>query len=147
LLLNILLWIIVIIILLGILGKEILRYQEAKRDGEDPDRNKKRFRRRVKGVAILMLIFLTIQLGEYIEPHLTKREILIFYLNCFIELIWLLILVAREFTDISNSYLSLRSEVTIDTLKQIQEEVAANRSPDDQPIPGPDFDENDKPES
>lgn len=146
-LLNILLWIIVIIILLGILGKEILRFQEAKRDGEDPARNNKRFRRRVKGVGVLLLIFTTIQLGEFIEPYLTKREVLIYYLNCFIELIWLLILVAREFQDISNSYMSLRSEVTIDTLKQIQEEVAANRSPDDQPIPSPDFEDDEKPES
>jgi hypothetical protein len=132
---KILLWIAFLLLLLFLWGREILHTGAARRAGRDVRAAYRRFRRRTLGLFILFLLALTYQASDWI-PFASLRHEAIYYGLYFILLIWLLIIAARDFTDLAESYVRDENRVTLETLQNLEKEIRTRRRGEDQRIPG-----------
>lgn len=126
-----------IIIISGyIIGRETLAVQAGLRTGEDHLLLFRRFRRRLKGVVLLIVLFL---LATYLEPFTAAewsgaREVLLYFGLCLIVLIWVLILATRDMRETAERALAQGQKLTTDSFEEIQQQIMIRRR-DHQRIP------------
>ena len=123
-------WLIFLLCLGVLFCREVLNFGEAKRSGVSMERHYKLFRRRTKGLLVFLLFGFCYQLGLYIEESLEPKQRLVYFSMYFMQLIWILILVARDFHEIARSYSLLKEQVTVESLESIGKDVEDNK-----PIP------------
>ena len=146
---RVILWTAFIALLAVLWGREILAFGEARR--RMPDNHKRdelRFRRRTLGLFVLLLLVLSYDASNFLfDPDtlfgraVDLRTELIYFGMCFILLIWLLIIAARDFHDIAESYLSSETNITLQTLTDVESEILKRKSGDDAPIPPMNFED------
>lgn len=113
----------------GMLGREVLVLGRGRRAGEDPVPLFRRFRRRAKGLILLVLLYLFAAFfDEAIRRfHFTAREVALYAGFCLIMLIWLLLLAGRDVRDTALTALKERRELTSDSFARIEEEIRRRR--------------------
>ena len=113
----------------GMLGREVLVLGKGRRSGEDPLPLFRRFRRRAKGLLLLIVLYLFAAFfDEAIRRlHFSAREVALYAGFCLIMLIWLLILAGRDIRETALTALKERRELTTDSFARIEEEIRRRR--------------------
>jgi hypothetical protein len=113
----------------GMLGREVLVLGRGRRTGEDPSPLFRRFRRRAKGLILLVLLYLFAAFfDEAIRRlHFTGREVALYAGFCLIMLVWLLLLAGRDVRETALTALKERRELTSDSFARIEEEIRRRR--------------------
>lgn len=132
----ILLWLLILSALGLLLWREHHACQFAKATGRFVERAKTRYKRRVLGIVLLFLLLLTLQVGEYLADSFDLRGRLLFYLMCFIQLVWVMILAARDINELAGNYAKLRTELTLSALRELEREMERrDKGTDEELIP------------
>ncbi len=135
---RLIIWIVFLATLALIWSRELLAYAKARRSAPDDDtrlRLIKRFRRRSLGVFVLLLLGTSVDLSNYLDPVLAPEEMLGYYGMCLIELIWLGLIASRDITDVLEVYANSQTEMTIQALVEIEQQIEAAKDPDERKIP------------
>ncbi|MGF1573197.1 MAG: hypothetical protein ACFCU1_09005 [Sumerlaeia bacterium] len=91
-------------------------------------------------MAILLVLFALLQLGEFYGGFMDLQQKVLFYLMCMILLIWVMILASRDFHDLAASYSTMRLEMTLSALQDLEKEMASyNKGTDEEAIPALNF--------
>jgi len=134
-------WTAFVILLAVLWGREVLHFGEQRREGTATREDYLRFRRRTLGIGVLLVLAVAADMGGLVADWLALdlRGKLLYYGICFIMLIWLLIIAARDMKAIGETWVHEQNRLTVSTLRDLESRMRSLRDPDDQPIPPLDF--------
>ncbi len=109
----------------ALLCREILTLGQEKRAGKDVDALYKRFRRRAKGLLLLIFLFALTAYYDYFEASEFSgaREIVLYVGLVMIVLIWVLILASRDLKETAHEALRNKQELTLSSLADFEREL------------------------
>lgn len=114
-----------LLVCLGLWGREFLRVGESIRGGEDSGRVYRRFRRRTKGIALLIFLYiLSVFYDDFTEVFLySPQQKFLYFGMTIIALFWLLILASRDLKEAAFEALHARRQITQETISSIEKEI------------------------
>ncbi|MEO8377634.1 MAG: hypothetical protein ABI579_08175 [Candidatus Sumerlaeota bacterium] len=124
-LLKLFLFVILVLACAYALGREVIALGLARRDGENSAPYIDRFRRRGKGLALLIMLYLLAAFFEnvYTSLHFQAREVILYIGFTLIVLVWLLILAGRDVRATALQALEQRRRLASDSMAGIDEEI------------------------
>lgn len=107
------------------LGREVIALGKARKDGEESAPYIERFRRRAKGLALLVVLYLLAAFFEDIHAglHFQAREVILYIGFTLVVLVWLLILAGRDVRATALSALEQRRKLASDSMAGIDAEI------------------------
>lgn len=124
-------WFLLIVLLLSggiFLAREILQIGEAQRAGADPIPHFRRFRRRVKGLFLLLVLFVLAFFYENFAAwgQFDARTSLIYFLGTLVVLIWLLLVATRDARAVALEAIEESRRLTDEAMKKAHQEFEEN---------------------
>ncbi len=132
-------WAAFLVIVAILLGRELLHMLDLRREGGACEFDRARFRRRTLGLGVLVVLAAMTDAGSLIDPYLDAPRMLAYYGVCFVVLIWLLIIAARDYRALAESWSADRDRMAVEALLELEKEIRSDS--DDEPIPPLDFDQ------
>lgn len=121
----------------GLLGREVLALGAARRAGEAMLPHYRRFRRRVLGIALLLVLSVVVgwydNLAEW--GTFTLRDHLLYVGGVFILLIWTLITASRDLKETAHEALAERRRLAADSFQHIQDEIERKKEEEKEKAP------------
>ena len=124
-LLKIALLVILLIASAHMLGREVIALGKARREGEDIALLGARFRRRAKGLALLIALYLLAAFFDNLHAALgfTAKEVILYIGFTLIVLVWLLILAGRDVRATALDALEQRRRLASESMASIDAEI------------------------
>ncbi len=109
----------------GLLGREVLAVGAARRAGEPMVPHYRRLRRRVLGIALLIVLYVIVGWYDVLADWgtFTVRDHLLYVGGVFILLIWTLITASRDLKETAHEALAERRRLAADSFQHIQDEI------------------------
>lgn len=124
--------ILALLLVLGIvfLGREVMEVGTRRRAGADERTIYRRFRRRTKGVILLVALYLMAAFFDqfFRATQATPRIIILYTGAAFVLLIWLLLLAGRDVRETALMAITERKRLTEDSFLRIDEAVRRRRA-------------------
>ena len=136
-------WIVFVVLLLGLWGREVLALGALRRSPTGATRRDyQRFRRRTLGLVVLLVLAIMVHAGAA-TPNLDAQGQVGWAGMCFILVIWLLIIATRDFRDSLQDLIEEQPRATLEALLEIERLSIQRREgqplPDHMMIPRLDF--------
>lgn len=124
-LLKIALLVILLLAAAHMLGREVIALGKARREGEDIALLGARFRRRAKGLALLVALYLLAAFFGNLHAALgfTAKEVILYIGFTLIVLVWLLILAGRDVRATAMDALEQRRRLASESMAGIDAEI------------------------
>ncbi len=116
----------------AMLGREILQIGEGRRAGQNEVTLYRRFRRRAKGLFLLIVLYILAAYYDEIAAwgHFGWRDMILFTGGIFIILIWALILAGRDLKETALEVTAERQRLTMEAFLDITEEIERRKAQD-----------------
>lgn len=121
--------VILIIVAAGFIFRESLVVSEGRRNGLDEKRLYRRFRRRTKGMILMIVLYISTVFFEDIALTgiFSAREAILYIGATFILLIWLLIIASRDMKEVAHNALFERQRITLESLAELEKTITEKK--------------------